>query len=347
MYAMLTHSSKKPTPVEAFREVNSWANASPLGYYGDADLPLTPYPDTSDEATSQTATVDSNIAATASASPISLLFVAANGATEVTATAQVTPALGITANIVSNGTTGGHDAGVTNPFAPQPLGPFGMGAARAEVTDLKQIAAMGAKFGAPKLGTKDVIQVNTAPNAPNHTFPDGKPNTSSFLADYQAYYFQFQAGGQQYYWVLAPYAITFTLPGNDPKQYSFTIREQKTITAGTNQPVKLPLQTVYLDEKAMDPTKANIGKDGSALSWGLVTPPGGGPQVAQVVLTDTPSFPGLMSESFKEEATLQVIATNGAGVSQRWDYTLSLTCGGGQPPVFKCSQPKEVQGNGP
>ena len=109
-----------------------------------------------------------------------------------------------------------------------------------------------------------MIQVNTAPNAPNHTFPDGKPNTSSFLADYQAYYFQFQAGGQQYYWVLAPYAITFTLPGNDPKQYSFTIREQKTITAGTNQPVKLPLQTVYLDEKAMDPTKANIGKDGSA-----------------------------------------------------------------------------------
>ena len=127
--------------------MNSWANASPLGYYGDADLPLTPYPDTSDEATSQTATVDSNIAATASASPISLLFVAANGATEVTATAQVTPALGITANIVSNGTTGGHNAGVTNPFAPQPLGyPLGWAQARAEVTDLKQIAAMGAKF---------------------------------------------------------------------------------------------------------------------------------------------------------------------------------------------------------
>ena len=77
-----------------------------------------------------------------------------------------------------------------------------------------------------------------------------------------------------------------------------------------------------------------------------MTPKRGGARVAQVVVTDTPSFPGQMNLSYKEEATVQLVATNGAGVSQKWEYTFMLTCGAGRPPVFQCSQPKGTLSSG-
>jgi hypothetical protein len=158
------------------------------------------------------------------------------------------------------------------------------------------------------------------------------------------------------FWVLAPYALTFTLPNNSPRQWSFTVTEQITTSMGVpdrydpnktdwNLPVKIsPDKDKEIHNKfPMNPTRGNIGKDYSTLSWGSVNPLGDGAPVAQVVLTDTPQLSGEMDQASREEATVTITITNTESkLSETWQYTFSLVREANHSPVFAGGELKLV-----
>jgi hypothetical protein len=310
MFATLTQSSnnsKNSAPAETFGEAGLLTSASPLGYLGNSNLRLTPYP----------------ITFAASAPP-------GGGDAEAKKLIEGVFSGPFAVQALTAGKLAEYEKQIDIP-AGQKYGPFTIGAQFWQELVSTLLTNDGVDLGKMrKVGS----------NPPEYTFPPSGSGLS-FIEAYTPYYWQYPftnpltGATTENFNFNCPFAITFQYQDNPNDPFVFTIREKWERWIGASdgrggvtwpdKPTKVSDWEIKgANKEPLAATNDNVGKDYSNLSFGILKrkSPSGAP-LTLTVFTDAPGWPGSWSgpKAYqKEHITQQFTVANKAGVSKTFQY---------------------------